>query len=819
MLQNYLKITLRNLWRQKAYSAINIVGLAIGMACCILIMLYVRSEFGYDQIHKKGDRIYRVLREFRAPGGTAGVEAGTSGLLAPALARDYPEIEQTVRLRISVVYVKYKNTLYNEIIGQADPNFFDLFDFPLRDGSPQTVFKSPYSLVIAQKMARQIFGDEDPIGKVLSVLSADWAGEYTVTGVVDNTTEKTTVLFDCLTATLNPHPESLRIWNNWLPTEAWRPAQTYVLLKPEQAAESLESKIQDVLNRYMGDEVRANNRYFLQPLTRTYMYSRSDYGMTQSWYGDIQRVYVMAGIGLMVLLIACINFMNLATARSERRAREVGLRKVVGADRAQIIRQFLGESILTSVLALLLALLLARLFLPTFNAFVGGSAVVQGYELSWGQVILDGTALVSLLPGLGLLAVLVGLLAGSYPAFYLSAFQPVHVLKGGTRTGSGIGWLRKTLVVCQFVVSVLLLVCTLVVSQQLSFLQNMNLGFEKAQVVVLPIFDRDREIVESYDDRLSARHNTVKQAFLAHPGVLKATAFRWMMGRFGLPRVMHLEGDPNAERRILMNEVDEDFFDTYGIDIIAGRSFSPDIPTDVYQSILLNESAVKAFDWADPVGKQVTMYQRPFTVIGVVKDFHGRSLREKIEPMGFFGRRGLFINLGLRIQGDNLPETLAFLEKTWKTFVPDQPFQFTFMDDHLNGLYQQEQRTGNIFGFASALAIFVACLGVLGLVAYITEQRTKEVGIRKVLGASEISLLLLLSKDFLILALSASIIAWPLAYLAMNRWLQGFAYRTDWSIWPFLLSGILAIVIALATVSFQAFKTVRSNPVDALRYE
>ena len=568
--------------------------------------------------------------------------------------------------------------------------------------------------------------------------------------------------------------------------------------------------MQSLIKQYMGDEVAAKNTYHLQPLHRVYLYGKSDFDPAVD--SPIQQIYMLTAIGLIVVVIACVNFTNLATARAVTRKREVGVRKVVGAHRPQLMVQFLSESLLLTCAALLIALILVEICLPLFNQFV------------YSDLHLDAATIMTCAPAVLAFTLLVGLLAGWYPAFFLSSFRPVTVLKSSASSSSGSTWLKKGLVVFQFGMSILLVICTLVVYQQLRFIETKDMGFARDHIMSLPIFAHDREHELDPQKRLSARHQMVKQVFLEHPNILSASALRYdISGYGGRPRLVWPDGDPTKERTIRINEVDDSFFETFDIPVLRGRAFSADVASDISQAIILNETAVRLLGWEDdPIGKQIewqAVKNPTLTVIGVVKDYHSLTLRDEIAPMGFVARRILFDSLVLRIRPEETAQTLSFLETQWKRFVPEEPFEYHFLDEIIQWYYFNEQLTGKMLGVFSLLAIFVACLGLFGLAAFMVRSRTKEIGVRKVLGASTSHLVMLLSREFIFLVLLANGIAWPIAYYLMHDWLSGFAYQTDLNVLPFVASAIMALIIAFGTVSMQAIRAARSNPIDALRYE
>ena len=810
MIKNYLTVALRNLMRHKLYTSINVSGLAIGLACGILILLYIQQEFSVDRSHTLGDRIYKVIREERGSTQTT-YDEGTSGALGPVLEETFPEVETTVRIwrwGVSAKYGDHKN-LYT--LALIDDNFLDVFDFPLIKGDLETAFRLPYSAVITDDMAQQLFGDIDPMGKTVSIDNRNFPGEYTVTGIVKAPHLLSDLQFHLLTTTVPSVGKTQEPWMMWLPRQSWRPVKTFVLLKTGQNAETLQAKMQMLIKQYMGDDVAKKNTYHLQPLHRVYLYGESDFNPAAN--SPIQQIYILVAIGLIVVVIACVNFTNLATARAITRKREVGVRKVVGAHRPQLMIQFLTESLLLTSVALLIALALVELCLPLFNQFVRGNL-----HLNAATVIIGAPAVLAL-------TLLVGLLAGWYPAFFLSSFRPVTALKSSASSSSGSTGLKKGLVVFQFGMSILLVICTLIVYQQLRFIDTKDMGFARDHIVSLPIFVPDFSGEPNPQKRLSARHQMVKQAFLEHPNILSASALRYdIAGYGGRPRLIWPDGDRTKERTIRINEVDDSFFEIFDIPVLRGRVFSADVASDTSQAIILNETAVRLLGWEDdPIGKQIetpaAFNNQTLTVIGVVKDYHSLSLREEIAPMGFVARWRLFYSLALRVRPEETAQTLSFLETQWKRFVPDAPFRYMFLDEIIQRYYFNERLTGKMLGVFSLLAIFVACLGLFGLAAFMVQSRTKEIGVRKVLGASTSHLVMLLSREFILLILLANLIAWPIAYYLMRDWLSGFAYQTDLNVLPFIVSAIMALIIAFGTVSMQAIRAARSNPIDALRYE
>ena len=810
MFRNYLTIALRNLNRQKSFSAINILGLAIGLGTCFLIVLYIQDELSFDSWHAKGDRVYRVIRETRS-GGQSDYLPYTSGALARALEQDFPEVEKAVR--VITLDVRLEEKKFEMGVCVADPELFEIFDFPFARGNLETAFPNPNAIAITESAAKRLFGDEDPIGKTITADSNHHGGERTITAVLKDVSHNSTLQFDYVSTGGFTSPGAKYVWENWIPTDGWRPVNTYFLLREGADPKALSAKLPEFIDRYMGAEIARTNAYHLQPLNRVYLYSRQDYNL--DWYfGDIDRVYQFGAIAFLVLAIGCINFTNLTTAQSARRAHEVGLRKVSGAYRSQLMGQFLGESVLTALVALVLALVAVKFVLPEFNAFF-----FKQLELN----LLSDPLLTIALIGI---AVFVGLLAGVYPAFFLSAYEPTETLKGAFRAGSRGQWIRKGLVVVQFTISIILIASTGVIYRQLDFIKNKHLGFNMEQMVLMPIFVLDQETKSDPGQKLAARYATVKQAFLNHPNVLEATAYRWWTGwGGGIARTIRAEGHEGTDWRMPLLEVDEDYLDVFQIELIEGRKFDPiAFPTDTSKAFIINQTAVARLGWDDPIGKSFEwvdrVRNRKGTVVGVVKDFHYSPLREKIEPVALTLRSPQFYNLGVRVKAEDMEETLAFFEKTWKQFVPaDHPFDYLMWDQQFEYMYYAEQRAQALTLLSSGMAILLACMGLFGLAAFTVEQRVKEIGVRKVLGASVSNIVILVSRTFAIMVLIANLFAWPVAYFAMRNWLDGFAYRTALSWWIFVLSGAVALAIALFTVSFHALRAALSNPVEALRHE
>lgn len=805
MLLNYLTIAIRNLLNQKLYTLINLFGLAIGLACCVIALSIIHHEYSFNRFHPHPDNIYRILRE-RISNDQKQIRWLTSGALARTLETEIPEIEIASKNRFYSANVRQNTQTQRLTQGQVDQNFFKLFNFPFIQGSPESL-NQPYHIAITQHTAQRLFGNTDPMGKTITLQERYYGGDYTVSAILKNPPPTSTLQFDLIHQTNGRTQEAIFDWTQWQGRVQQAGIETFVRLRPNTNPKTLENKISNLIEHHMGTDVRKILTYRLQPLLRLHLHSLQDYNLPTG--GNINTLYLFAAIALLILTIASINFINLSTARAASRAREVALRKVVGAMRSQIIKQFLGESTLLALLALCFALPFARIVLDSLNT------------IAQTQYTLNAQTLFTLLPIFIALTLIVGLVAGLYPAFYLSAFHPTQTLNNTKRASH----LRQFLVMAQFAIAIILLIGTTVVDRQLTYVQNKDLGFDKNQLIVLPIFVADRDSKTNNDPWLVARYNTVKQTFLEHPNVHAASAFRSLPGKDRwFTRIVKPEGQDNTEWRMPVQETDEDLFHTLGIPILAGRTFNPDNERDRTHSYLLNKTAVNALGWTveNAVGRRFGRARSEEdangTVIGIVDDFHFTSLHTPIVPAAFAYRQWFYDYLVLRIT--HFSETRPFLEKTWAQFMPpEQPFAFSFLSDELNTLYQSDRDLQNIVTSFSILAILLACLGLFALAAFTTQRRTKEMGIRKTLGASTPHIIVLLSTNFLKLVLLANLIAWPLAYYLTQHWLQEFAYRIPLTIWPFLLSTLLTLIIAQLTVSYQALKAAQTNPVDTLRHE
>ncbi len=806
MLTNYLKITLRNLRRNKAYSFINIAGLAIGMACCILILLFVQDELSYDRFHKNKENLYRIQMAWHNQQTGATSEMAINPYrLAEALRTDFSELPQVVRLYPQGrTLIRRGEKRFNENgFYFVDPNVFEVFSLQLLEGDPATALREPYTAVITKEIARKYFGDENPIGQSLTYDN----DELKITGIMAELPRNSHFHCDFLASMAVANQEFSRIvLENWGEMTVF----TYVLLPANMSPAELEGRFDAFVKKHIPDWATAVSLN-LMPLTDIHLHSHTSGELEAG--GNIIYVYAFTAIAFFILLIACINFMNLATARSAKRAREVGMRKVLGAVRAQLRRQFLGESMFFALIALLLALLIVQLMLPAFNGFVER------------ELALDLTQNWVMLASLLAIALFVGLVAGSYPAFVLSTFEPVQVMKGAAGKNSRGAILRKTLVTLQFAISIFLIVVTAIVYRQLQYVRDIKLGFNKEHVVA--ISNLPSSIMGEHFDQF-------RSALLQNSGVVMVSASsRVPPGRLGSNLGTRPEGVPEDQRRGMQTVwTDFDFIELLGLELAAGRSFSRSFATDATSAFILNEAAVKAIGWTpeSAIGKsfgsseivdwdQGQWIERNGQVIGVLKDFHFESLHDEIVPTVYFVAPYMAWNAVVRIRPENIASTMKFLESKWEEFNPGQPFEYRFLDEAFDALYRTEKRQSEIFGTFAMLAILVACLGLVGLASFAAEQRTKEIGIRKVLGASVPGIVNLLSREFLKLVLLANLIAWPVAYFIMKKWLEDFAYRIDINALPFLVGAVVALLIALLTVSFQTIKAALANPVEALRYE
>ena len=804
MLKNYLVVAWRTLKRQKGHSFINITGLAIGFICCLMIFLFVQDELSYDRFHEKASQIFRVTTEGRIADREFNI-AMSSPPLAKALKDEFPQVLQTVRLfrPWDRILVRCKDKKFNEKrFFYADSTIFDIFTIPLVHGDSRTALSQSHSLVITRTAAQKYFGSENPLGHTLSV---DDKIDFQITGVAEDAPLNSHFHFDFLASLTTIHLSRDLNWFNGC-------LYTYALLQEDGSYHQLESELPAFVQKYMGPQVQnvmgfsiedffklGNSFAFnLQPITDIHLHSNLDYELEAN--SDVRYVYIFSAIAFFILFIASVNFINLSTARSSTRANEVGVRKVLGSNRSQLVRQFLSESVLLSLLSLLLAAVFLELFLPFFNNLIG-----KNLSVHFGNWLI--------LPAIIGMTLLFGIIAGSYPAFFLASFQPISTLKGKPGPGGRSAGIRYGLVVFQFAISITLLVVTFVVYEQLEYIRYKKLGFDKDHVVVI-----------QRASALKQQSQAFKQALSQYPSIISTALSNYLPGNdFDINGYRSGESPEGELQPLNQWFADHDFARTLQLEMAAGRFFSSDSTKDS-SSIVINQSAARMLGMTEPLGKHLQTVikgnELNLTIIGVLKDFHYESLHKEIRPLvirNLLNANGDYISI--RLGPDNLSKTLALLEKKWEEFTPDQPFEYFFLDDSFDKLYRSEQRAGQLFTAFSIIAGLIACLGLLGLAAFSTEQRTKEVGIRKVLGASVPSIIVLLSKGFTKWMLVANLIAWPVAYYVMDRWLHNFAYRTSIELWIFPASALLTLGIALVTVSFLAVRAAFANPVEALRYE
>ncbi|MBX2923394.1 MAG: ABC transporter permease [Chitinophagaceae bacterium] len=807
MFRNYFKISWRNLVRNKWFSLINILGLSIGLATCLIIMLFVSNELGYDRFNKKANRIARIYFE----GNVQGQRMKETVVMAPVaetMKKDFPEVEDATRLRshdwAPKLVVNNKEFRFDQL-AYADANFFDVFTLPFIKGDSKTALTEPNTVVLTKAVAQKYFGKEEALGKMIRFKTEDKA-PMKVTGVIENIPVNSHFQFGLMTSMTSLEDAKQP---NWMSSNYF----TYIVLKNEKDFEKLEAKIPGLVDTYIGPQMKegtgqtlaefrksGNNLTFhLQRLTDIHLHSDFHYDLSAP--GDIRYVYIFSAIALFMLLIACINFMNLSTAGASKRSKEVGIRKVLGCLKGELVQQFLVESTIITAIALLLSLVFVKLALPLFNH-------LSGEQLTFG--FIEKPMLAPVLLGIILFT---GLVAGSYPAFYLSSFKPVVVLKGKWMPVKSRISFRSALVVFQFFISIILIVSTTVVYRQLSYIRHKDLGYNK-----------DRVMVISNVGALGDKTEVFRQQLLSDPAVASVSASRYLPagGSNNNNFFVFTEQEPGRLVKTLRYEIDGQYIPTLGIQVKEGRNFSREYGTDS-SAVIVNEAAVKALGWKDnPLGQTISRTSKGdkeiYHVIGVVKDFHFRSLHEQISPlvMVLTPDPG---SLVVKVKTTDIPGFTTKLQKRFAAYGAEDPMDYSFLDERYNNTYSAEQKIGTILGIFAGLTIFIACMGLFGLAKFTAEQRTKEIGIRKVLGASAVQLSAMLSKDFLKLVLVACIIAFPISGWVMYKWLQDFAYRTGISWWIFLIAGVLAVLIALITVSFQAIRAAMANPAGALRTE
>lgn len=806
MFKNYVKIALRNIIRHKFYTGINIIGLSIGLMCATLILLFIQNELSYDKHHEKHERIYRLESHFSIPGQKDEKLAKVVTPLAPPLKDEYPEIEEYVRFMYSwESSFTYKDkTLYDENFWLSDSTVFNVFTHPFIKGTPKNALSEPNTIVLTETFAKKLFGEENPIGE--TVASED--GElFEVTGVIEDLPDNSHFKFTGLISMITRAGwENFNVENPIFLSFNFADTYSYVLLKENADINNVLNNFQPFYDKYLLKAEKYSNisfRPMATPLAKIHYHSKLD---GDEPTGNMAYIYIFSAIAFLILIIACINYMNMATARSASRAREVGIRKVVGAQKFTLMGQFLIESLIISLIAFVISICAAELLLPTFN-YLSGKNLNFGIETPDIYILMFGVT------------VIVGLISGSYPAFYLSAFLPIHVLKGKMITDKKGGLFRKVLVVFQFSISIIMIIGAFLVSSQLKYFRNKDMGFDKENIIVTTI--RDTTIQNSL--------NALIEELEKNPKIVGVAATDKIPGEPGFRRTMQVENDGELTKKALnFIAMDDTYFDLMGFEIVEGNNYSTKVNPGLDEGFLINEAAVTALGWNDdPIGKTIKpwlaiddMNRIEGKVIGVVKDYNQNSLHNKIEPLVFIRFYRKFLDkLVIKIHKGNTLTTIEDIKSVWQEFCPDCEFDFIFLDESLNNLYIAEQKLGKIFSYFAVLTIFISCLGLLGLSSFMTERRTKEIAIRKIMGAEVSDILYCLLKDFLILIVIANIFAWPIAYYSLDKWLKNFAYRTNISIWMFVISAFIAAFIALLTIAYRVIKAATANPINCLRYE
>ncbi|MFC3881753.1 ABC transporter permease [Algoriphagus namhaensis] len=809
MLKNYFKIAYRNLLKNKAYSLINILGLGVGMACCVLIFMFVQDELSYDSYHENGDRIYRVIHgSVPNDNATEGAEPSPfwvwgNAPVGPALKLDFPEIEKVVQFsgRGDLLLGEGDNLQQEEGVLFMDSTAFDVFSWKLLEGDPKTALAAPYSVVLTKSTALKYFGEEPALGQAIkasAVAGRSEDGDLTVTGVMEDLPSNSHFKFNLLISLNTFRQTRAEVFDSWGYVDTY----TYLLVNEQFDQEAFQAKVPDFIER-RNPETDSDYNYTikLEPLSDVYL--RSEAQRQPGETGSLTNIYVFSIIGLFILLIAIINFMNLSTARSMERAKEVGIRKSIGADRGSLIFQFLGESLIIVMISAIVGGFLIMLALPWMNDLTG-----KVFEIN--QLINWNT-----IPAFIGIIILIGILAGSYPALVLSGFRPVMILKGINKSNARGVNLRKGLVIFQFSLSIALIAGTIIVYNQMGHLLEKDMGFDKEQMVILDF---------NYDYRVTLVSEALKSELEANPAISSVAFSRSVPGSHFPNAYTTLEmsdGEMVGQAQPIF-QVGLDFIDHFGLELVAGRAYSREFPSDSTSALVINEAAARQYGYSNPediIGKKFDQWGRAGQVIGVVKDFNYISLHREVEPLTLPFEAFASRYVSVKIAQENLPETLASMENVWKELVPHRPFIYSFLDEDFNQQYQSDLRFRQIFTTFSILAILIACLGLLGLATYTAEQRTKEIGIRKVLGANVGNIVGLLSKDFIKLILIAILVSTPVSWYAMNQWLESFAYQVPIHWWIFLVAGLISIVIALFTISFQSVKAALMNPVKSLKSE
>lgn len=796
MLRNYFRTALRIIWKNKTFSAVNIIGFSIGLASCLLILLYVNNEISYERMHKNRNRIYRIPVNLTS--GDAKIPfASAMPPLAPTLLEESPEVLEAVRIRAreGVSFESDGRTFLENNFVYTEPSFFDIFSFELLHGDKSTVLKEPYTIIISEDIRKKYFGNMYPVGKTLE----DQDGTiYTITGVMKDPTSNTQLDFDFLASyqTIDALGQYIDHWGQF------GTDHTFILVNESFNISDFEKRLKEIVDKYNNPAMASMISLFAQPFKDIYFKSHLNSEFDPQ--GNLQQVYLFSVVAFLIMLIACLNFMNLSTARSSQRMKEVGMRKIFGSGRTNLVRQFLSESILITIISMGLALLIFRLLYPALNNFIGK-------ELTINYLINPITLLVLLI-----LAIIVGFLSGLYPAIFISRYAPLSAIRAkGGKTSTA---LRKIMVIIQFTIAIVLIIITSFVFKQLHFVKNEDLGFDKDNIMILDLQGINPDKMRSFEVQI-----------MQIPGIeMTSKCFTHPCSRGAMVVNAVSSSDEEGQSRdgMMINVLpcDENYIPLFGLELVDGRNFSPDIVTDVENAIILNESAVKEFGLVNPIGADMglplnTNQESNSIIVGVLKDFHYRSLRDKIAPVALFMSDTYSSTLVVKYDPYNFSHTLKAIQANWKINFPDTPFEYSFLEDVYNMLYRSEEKMGKLFIFFSLLIIFVACLGIFGLTSFISEQRTREIGIRKVLGSSSFGVIELLTKDFIKWVIIANIIAIPIAWYISDKWMQKFAYRTSLSVWIFLFAGFLTLIISLLTISIQTYRAANLDPVETIKYE
>ncbi len=791
MFKSFLKIAFRNLSKNKTYTVINLSGLAMGMACVILVLVWVQNELSYDSFFKNADSIHLMLQGFNNSYSTS-----TSELMAPELKADFPEVEDVTRYGYvnEKFLFEYNNKSFNEYVAFTDDRFFNIFNFPFIEGNRTTALSDPNSMVVTESFAKKYLGKKDVIGKILSFDLLGFKYNLKITGVIKDLPQNTHFrrqVFVSLNIMDKNFPH-MKTWGSFWP-------RTYVVLNPNTSIKDFEQKITNTFKVHFPTNQQNSLNFKLQDLKDIHLYSAGIKDLAT--HGNITSVYIITIIALLILIIACANYINLSTAISFKRRKEVAIKKVIGAARPHLIKAFMGETFIFIFISMAVAIVLAELFMPFLNNLTGESLLINWLNLK-------------LIGGLTIIALFTGIISSCYPALFLSSYNPLKIFKGETHSGYKKSNLRKGLIIFQFTLLIGLIICTLVVTKQLNFVENGKIGYDKENILCIPLTGFGYSQIDALKNELSGNPNVIN-ACASQPvddrSLSSTTSFFWK-GRTA-----------ETQQSITTLYADKDFASTYKLKLKEGRYFSPAFASSDSNSFIINETAEKMIGMTSPLNKYFKVRGREGKIIGVVKDFHFSSFHKKIEPLVILqpiAKQNTRLQLlSIRLKPGNLQNSIASVKNIWEKTAPTSPFNFYFLDQYIDNLYRTEQRTAILLSYFSFLAILIACLGLYGLTLFMTETRTKEIGVRKVLGASVKDIISLFAKDFIKWILLANIIAWPLAYYFMNEWLQGFAYKVDLSLWIFYLSGGIALFIAFATVSYQAIKTATANPVESLRYE